>query len=631
MSTSRPPSLALMPPSSACSNSASPPPLRDILTNAAAPPYTLSAFTAFLSQNHCMETLEFTMDADRYTTVYFNCAREQALGFENGIEHVASLWQKIISAYIVPYGHREVNLPAHVRDRLLSLPNTPIPPHPSELDEAVRIVYELMNDSVLGPFLASVAVHHEWAEENPEDPRHVRTRLRIPREFSQSSDDSGRSPRVGFLPMLNMAWTSEPKSSASSSNESADRGLTDGSANTPSPGANEPMTPPTTPPVSDWEFNTSPGGLVKSPNGHSSSWKKMSAKLGFGRMNRSKRGHSSSATSVPVEVVPIPDDDVTIPSGCAPSVKPRTVTDEAQSEKPSPRTSGDWEEPHPGQRYSIATKGTERPSVSVNTHGNGVVKVGMAAKAYSPYYARAWSSSSPSAPTAARRFAPVRLRNSSHRPSKLPHNSSKTPTYTTNTDRSTPTNTSPTLSVPRPSHAPTPSPLCGCPLYLNRIASSSPKPPSPATTVAETPSSPSSSSAATDDRMSLTDFSGFLRPALTTTTTATTTSSVDTGSCMSVDVMEKPAVCPATADDLMADPDPYGWEAELEKRVTPPTCEPGGVGLGLGLGCPGAVESEPDYNPVLQYRRAGGQKKTLLQRVLSFGGPGTANHGYGRE
>lgn len=326
--------------------------------------------------------------------------------------------------------------------------------------------------------------------------------------------------------------------------------------------------------------------------------------------------------------MPIPDDDVTISSGCAPSVKLRTVTDEAQSEKPSPRTSGDWEEPHPGQRYSIAVKGTERPGVSVNTNGNGVVKVGMAAKAYSPYYTRGWSSSS-SAPTAARRFAPVRLRNS-HRPSKSPHDSSKTAACPTNTD-STPANSSPTLSVPRPSHAPTPSPLCGCPLYLNRIASSSPKPPSPAATVAETPSSPSSSSAATDDRMSLTDFSGFLRPALTTTTTATTTSSVDTGSCMSVDVMEKPAVCPSTADDLMADPDPYGWEAELDKRATPPPCESGGLGLGLGLDSSGAAASEPDYSPVLQYRRAGGQKKTLLQRVLSFGGPGVANQSYGRE
>jgi hypothetical protein len=256
-----------------------------------------------------METLEFTMDADRYSAVYSNFVAEQAAGYYDGKDHVCSLWQKIISAYILPYGHREVNLPSHVRDRLLSLPYTPIPPDPSELDEAVRIVYELMNDSVLGPFLASVTAQHDWAEEH--DPRYARTRLRIPRDLPSSSDESSRSPKISFLPMLNMPWTSEPKSSASSSNESAERGgLTDGSGNTYSPAANEPMTPPTTPPNSDWEFSTSPGGHHKAASSHSSGWKKMGAKLGLSRMGRSKRGHSSSATSAPVDVdIPMRDPD----------------------------------------------------------------------------------------------------------------------------------------------------------------------------------------------------------------------------------------------------------------------------------------------------------------------------------
>ncbi|KAL2179975.1 RGS domain-containing protein [Thermothelomyces heterothallicus CBS 202.75] len=298
MSASRPPSLALMPPSSACSDPASPPSLRDILTNNAPPPYTLGAFTAFLSQNHCMETLEFTMDADRYSAAYSNLVRrEQASGSRESNEYVSSLWKKIISAYIVPYGHREVNLPAHVRDRLLSLSYTPVPPDPSELDEAVRIVYELMNDSVLGPFLASVTPQHDWTEEN--DPRHARSRLRIPRDMSSSSDEASRSPKVGFLPMFSMPWATEPKSSTTSSSEPAERGLTDSNLITPSPASTEPMTPPTTPPVSDWE-HTSPGVVHhRAASSQSSGWKRVGAKLGFGRISRSKRGHSSSATSGP--------------------------------------------------------------------------------------------------------------------------------------------------------------------------------------------------------------------------------------------------------------------------------------------------------------------------------------------
>jgi hypothetical protein len=255
-----------------------------------------------------METLEFTMDADRYRSVYSNFLREQAAGYADGADYVCSHWQKIINAYILPYGHREVNLPAHVRDRLLSLPSTPVPPDPSELDEAVRIVYELMNDSVLGPFLASVAAQYDVAaDDDAHDPR-ARSRLRIPRDLS-SSDESSRSPKIGFLPMLNIPWTSEPKSSASSSSDPAERGgLTDDNANTPSPTGNEPMTPPTTPPMSDWGFSTSPGGLHKASSG----WKKMGAKLGLNRMSRSKRGHSSSTTSAPVDAnLPTRDPDHT--------------------------------------------------------------------------------------------------------------------------------------------------------------------------------------------------------------------------------------------------------------------------------------------------------------------------------
>lgn len=314
MTSSRPSSLALMPPASTSSGPASPPSLRDILTNIAPPPYTLSAFTAFLSQNHCMETLEFTMDADRYRSVYANFMAAQAAGFSDGSDHVCSLWRKIITAYIKQYGPREVNLPAHVRDRILSLPATPIPPNPSELDEAVRIVYELMNDSVLGPFLASVTAHHdEVAEDDAHDSsRQARSRLRMTRDMSSSSDESSRSPKIGFLPILNIPWTSEPKSSASSSSDPAERGgLTDDSTNTPSPTGtgNEPMTPPTTPPMSDWGFSGTPGGLHKALSQHSNGWKKMGAKLGLNRMGRSKRGHSSSATSAPVAPV-----DVDIPA-----------------------------------------------------------------------------------------------------------------------------------------------------------------------------------------------------------------------------------------------------------------------------------------------------------------------------
>ncbi|KAK4155249.1 hypothetical protein C8A00DRAFT_42133 [Chaetomidium leptoderma] len=535
MSTSRPSSLALMPPASATSNPASPPSLRDILTNMAPPPYTLGAFTAFLSHNHCMETLEFTMDADRYASVYSNFLGEQIAGSPDGKDHVCSLWQKIINAYIKPYGNREVNLPAHVRDRLLSLPSMPVPPHPSELDEAVRIVYELMNDSVMGPFLAAVMAHQEGADAH--DPRHARTRHWGPKDMSSSSDDSGRSPKMGFLPMLNIPWTSEPKSSASSSSDPAERaGLTDDSANTPSPTGNEPMTPPTTPPISDWEFSTSPGGLHKAINSHSSGWKKG------------------------LQVMPIPEDTVTASPDCASPAVPDThaESDEVQAEKHSPTLSGGWEEPHPGQRYAVTVLGNARPgAANCNQSCNGIGKAGMAAKVYSPYPTRGWSAGT-------RRFAQTRVRTPAHRGLKT-HISSTTKPVVARSRTQTP-------AVSR---------------TYGRAGGNN----NDDTTHLQTP--------AADPSRTPVDLSC----TVSTNSTNSSSSTDDAGSYMSIDTDKYPLPI-APDDDTMNDdgdgdgaPDPYGWDAELEKRP------------------PGVTE----LCPVLQYRRAGDTKRTLLQRVLSFG------------
>ncbi|KAL2193530.1 hypothetical protein P885DRAFT_45272 [Corynascus similis CBS 632.67] len=576
MSASRPPSLALMPPSSACSNPASPPSLRDILTNTAPPPYTLSAFTAFLSQNHCMETLEFTMDADRYSTAYANFVqREQPVGSKEGNDHVSSLWQKIMSAYIVPYGHREVNLPSRVRDRLLSLPYTPVPPDPSELDEAVRIVYELMNDSVLGPFIASVMPQHDWTEEH--DPRYARTRLRIPRDISSNSDDTGRSPKVGFLPMFNMPWTTEPKSSNSSSSESGERGLTDSNLNTPSPASNEPMTPPTTPPVSDWEFSGSPGNLHRATSSHSSGWKKG------------------------LQVMPMPEDTVATSPDRAPPVAPEMHVDdhETQAKEHSPDMSSDWEEPHPGQRYSIHVVGNAGTGVAANV--NGVGRVGMAAKAYSPYPPRGWT-------TGARRFAPPRIRTPSRlRPSKGPQDDPRLSIYTTTSSCHNASSTAPMLPHAEALKTPTgSSPLCCTLLTKKSTATLCPS----ATASPDRSACPAPDDDTSSVRLSMADVSGLLNPGLTTITT----SSTDASSYMSLENTTTPErallrVPSCTDGDRMdLDPDPYGWEAELEKRVVP--CVDGAVGLGVSDCCPVSV---------VQYHRAGGGKRTLLQRVLSFG------------
>ncbi|KAI9851782.1 MAG: hypothetical protein M1830_006849, partial [Pleopsidium flavum] len=137
------------------------PTLTEVLSNTAPPPWTLSAFMAYLSQNHCLETLEFTMDADRYRKHFDKMAAQMAgmpLSPDNeDCEYVRMLWRRLLDAYIVPNGPREVNLPCNVRDELLSLPQSIAPPSPESLDSAVKIVYELMDQSVLVPFLNEVS------------------------------------------------------------------------------------------------------------------------------------------------------------------------------------------------------------------------------------------------------------------------------------------------------------------------------------------------------------------------------------------------------------------------------------------------------------------------------------------
>ena len=89
------------------------PNLQEILSNTAPPPYTLTSFMAFLSQNHCLENLEFTMDASRYRKHYSKMVNRHPgtpispLSEECG--YVLMLWRRLIDAYIRESGPREVS------------------------------------------------------------------------------------------------------------------------------------------------------------------------------------------------------------------------------------------------------------------------------------------------------------------------------------------------------------------------------------------------------------------------------------------------------------------------------------------------------------------------------------------
>lgn len=264
------------------------PTLAEVLSNTAPSPWTLSAFMAYLSQNHCLETLEFTMDATRYRKHYEKMAAQMAgmpmsPDYEE-CEYVRMLWHRLLDAYIVPNGPREVNLPCNIRDHLLSLPSAIAPPPPESLDPAVKIVYELMDESVLVPFLNEVSslkgpqsCASSWndSDENlhtrgsPDDRSSHRSRARrCPSPIASTTDLSYIPSNRGHT----RGYTTSGRGTKTTSSGSGDASLTDESASGSSPGR-EPMTPPTTPPSSD---------MAGSPRlRQDNTWKKMTGRLGW--------------------------------------------------------------------------------------------------------------------------------------------------------------------------------------------------------------------------------------------------------------------------------------------------------------------------------------------------------------
>ncbi|KAJ5544016.1 hypothetical protein N7494_005295 [Penicillium frequentans] len=131
--------------------------LDEVLNNTAPPPYTLSAFMEYLSQNHCLETLEFILEAKRYREGYKSLVESAEKSIEtinsSASINLSKLYQLLLATYILPGAAREVNLSVNVRDALLRHKNMSTPPLPETLDPAVKSIHDLMEDSIFVSFL----------------------------------------------------------------------------------------------------------------------------------------------------------------------------------------------------------------------------------------------------------------------------------------------------------------------------------------------------------------------------------------------------------------------------------------------------------------------------------------------
>lgn len=272
------------------------------------------------------------MDAGRYKKHY---AKMLSRGGSNGApplkdrEYVQALWTRLVDAYIRPNGSREVNLPSNVRDPLLNLSPTELPPAPETLDPAVAKIYELMEESVLVPFLNSVypQTAHPTISSAPsrssesipsaavsfEDRssyvRKHRSRHSPPPRTAVEPHAHSYSPgmmyrksapapistnsKARFSARLTQS-TSSPAASGSApasmdavatsseqnlAGTASGPGMTDDSGSTDSPANDSPTTPPYSPPPA--------GGESLSPKRDSGMWKKLGRLSGIKQSKRS--------------------------------------------------------------------------------------------------------------------------------------------------------------------------------------------------------------------------------------------------------------------------------------------------------------------------------------------------------
>ena len=246
------------------------PTLQEILSNSAPQPYTLSAFTAYLSQNHCLENLEFIKEADRYRVKYdemMSGSPEPAFSDDyRECEDVRNLWNRVLQTYVVPNTPREINIPSEVRDALVALPNVTTPPHPEVLEPAVKAVSDLMNDSILMAFihdLSPAKPPSSIGDEFDDAMEHLEKRSSLEGEAYHARPRRKTSPpkqaQVGqFASSLRHSHTfssgrgtgklvAHPSTSSTGSDPVV---FTDDSLDMSSP-MQSPMTPPTTPPSSE--------------------------------------------------------------------------------------------------------------------------------------------------------------------------------------------------------------------------------------------------------------------------------------------------------------------------------------------------------------------------------------------
>ncbi|OQE20563.1 hypothetical protein PENSTE_c013G02765 [Penicillium steckii] len=121
-------------------------------------PFALESFVEYLSENHCIELLDFLSDTKNYIDAYRASAPDLCLTrMTSDSRRLGKQWKILMSTYIMPGSPDELNVPEFIRVRLLDHVNVMIsPPNPTALDPAISYAHHLLTDSALLPFIQSI-------------------------------------------------------------------------------------------------------------------------------------------------------------------------------------------------------------------------------------------------------------------------------------------------------------------------------------------------------------------------------------------------------------------------------------------------------------------------------------------
>lgn len=127
------------------------------LSDHAADAFTLDSFIDFLSENHCIELLDFLSDGKTYIDAYRASVPDLSTRTTSDSRRLGRQWKVLMSTYIIPGAPDEINIPETIRSRLLDQVDVMVsPPNPTLLEPAINYAHELLTESALLPFIQSI-------------------------------------------------------------------------------------------------------------------------------------------------------------------------------------------------------------------------------------------------------------------------------------------------------------------------------------------------------------------------------------------------------------------------------------------------------------------------------------------